>query len=189
MSLKSTKNGYLEIILGCMFSGKTSSLREIYKQYRLCDIKCLVINYKGDTRYSDVELSTHDGKTMPCSFAECLFDLEDSHDLLSYDAILINEGQFFADLVPFVQKYVNINNKKIHICGLDGDFKKQKFGSIIDLIPEADNYVKLTALCIKCKNGNRAIFTHRLVDSDAQTLIGSSEYIPVCRSCYNNLNK
>ncbi len=183
--------GYLELILGCMFSGKTSALVEIYKQYQLCDAQCLVINYAGDTRYSTTHLSTHDNKMIPCVFATKLNELEtleDDNHPLKNDVILINEGQFFPDLIDFTKKYVNNHNKKIYICGLDGDFKREKFGTLIDLIPQADTYRKLKAVCILCKNGTRASFTHRITKSQEQTIIGSDQYIPLCRKCYNQAN-
>ena len=102
------------------------------------------------------------------------------------EVILINEGQFFDDLVPFVLDLVNNKGKKVFVCGLDGDYKKRRFGNIIDLIPEADTYRKLQAVCIRCKDGTPAPFTHRLSSSKNQTLIGSSEYIPLCRRCHQD---
>ena len=67
---------WLELILGCMFSGKTSALERIYKQHKICNIPCLVINHSGDTRYSDTMLSTHDETVIPCVFAKELGDVE-----------------------------------------------------------------------------------------------------------------
>ena len=78
----------------------------------------------------------------------------------------------------------NINKKKVYICGLDGDFKKQKFGEILDLIPLCDKVTKLTSICSLCKNGNPGIFSKRISDEKEQTLVGSDNYIPVCRICY-----
>tara|TARA_B100000963_G_scaffold360031_1_gene389383 strand:- start:1260 stop:1841 length:582 start_codon:yes stop_codon:yes gene_type:complete len=186
-------SGYLELILGCMFSGKTSALIEIYKQNILCKKKCLVINYSGDTRYSSSRLTTHDKCEIPCVFTENLLELEnnnnDEYRPDNNEIILINEGQFFPDLIPFVNKYLNERHKTIYICGLDGDYKREKFGNLLDLIPKADNYRKLKALCINCKNGTRAAFTFRLCNETKQTLIGSDEYIPVCRDCYCRLTK
>ena len=183
--LHDEKRAWLELILGCMFSGKTSALEKIYKQHKICDIPCLVINYSGDTRYSDTMLSTHDKSVIPCEFASKLGDIT-SHK--NYPVILINEGQFFTDLVPWVEERL-LEKKNIYVCGLDGDFKQEKFGTILDLLPMADHYYKLTALCAHCKTGVAAPFTHRLSDATAQTLIGSAEYIPVCRTCFDVLNR
>ena len=100
------------------------------------------------------------------------------------DVILINEGQFFGDLVPMVMEMVESHNKKVHICGLDGDFRRQRFGSLLDLIPYADKVEKLSAFCGMCRDGTPAIFSHRVSTEVNQIVIGSDNYIPLCRSCY-----
>ena len=105
----SHRNGWLELILGCMFSGKTSALEKIFKQHSLCGIECIAINYHADKRYSDTMLSTHDKTTIPCLFAEKLAEITD--DVAKYPVILINEGQFFQDLVPWVED--RLKEKKI----------------------------------------------------------------------------
>jgi len=101
-----------------------------------------------------------------------------------YDVFLINEGQFFEDILTVVQKLVEIHHKKVYICGLDGDFKRQKFGQLLDLIPLADKVIKKSALCKLCKNGKKGIFTMRLTKEEEQIIVGSNNYIPVCRQCY-----
>lgn len=179
------QNGWLELIFGCMFSGKTSALEKIYKQHKICNIKCLVINYTGDTRYSNTMLSTHDNTTIPCIFESLLQDI--NIDLIhNNEVILINEGQFFKDLVPWVISRLQ-EKKIIYICGLDGDFQQNKFGSMLDLIPKADMYYKLTAICAHCRSGAVAPFSYRKSNDTTQTLIGSDEYIPVCRTCMTTL--
>ena len=100
------------------------------------------------------------------------------------DVILINEGQFFSDLSEFVECMLT-ENKKIYVCGLDGDFKRNKFGQILDLIPLCDKVTKLTSLCSLCKNGIPGIFSKRLTQEKEQTVVGSDIYIPVCRNCYD----
>jgi thymidine kinase len=102
--------------------------------------------------------------------------------------ILINEGQFFPDLFEFVNKLL-INEKQIYVCGLDGDFERKKFGQIIDLIPLCDKIEKLTSLCSICKNGKKGIFSMRLSNEKEQTIVGSENYIPVCRECYTCKNQ
>jgi thymidine kinase len=76
-------------------------------------------------------------------------------------------------------------NKQIYICGLDGDFERKKFGSILDLIPLCDKVTKLTSLCSLCKNGTLGIFSMRLTKEKEQLVVGSENYIPVCRVCYD----
>ncbi len=175
--------GYLELILGPMYSGKTTRLIEHYRAYKYIGKNIVVINYSLDTRYSDTMLSSHDRCEIPCAFANNL-----NKDLwLNADVVLINEGQFFSDLVPAVQEMVETYGKTVHICGLDGDFQRQRFGTILDLIPLCDKVEKLTAFCGICRNGTPAIFSRRVSNESEQVVIGSDNYVPVCRKCYSGI--
>ena len=195
------ESAYLEIILGSMYSGKTSRLVEIYKQCKFCNISVVVINHSIDTRYDDELLSTHDKIKIPCIKTETLFDIypydlnlekgvqnipriTDKFKIVACEVILINEGQFFPDLEEFV-KILLTNDKKVYVCGLDGDFERKKFGQILNLIPLCDKVTKLTSLCSVCKNGAPGIFSKRITLETEQTVVGSDNYIPVCRKCYN----
>jgi thymidine kinase len=174
-----------------MYSGKTSKLIELYKQIQVVlGIKCLVINYEDDKRYSETELSTHDGTQIPCLQLKNLrFDKADSDNRVLLEqiegaqVILINEGQFFVGLYDFVTNCVD-NGKHVYIAGLDGDFRRNKFGEILDLIPHCDRVTKLTAFCMQCRNGTPAIFSHRNNTKDEQIVIGNTIYEPLCRKCY-----
>ena len=182
--MEQTKSGYLEIILGSMYSGKTSRLVEIYKQCQFCNISVIVINHTIDNRYDDNLMSTHDQIKIPCLKTEKLLDLC-VENIDRSNVILINEGQFFCDLEEFVEKML-VQKKKIYICGLDGDFERKKFGQILNLIPLCDKVTKLTSLCSLCKNGTPGIFSKRITSEKEQTVVGSDNYIPVCRSCYES---
>ena len=137
-------SGYLEIIMGPMFSGKTSKLLEIYKQCVFCNISVSIINHSLDKRYHDSMISSHDKIMAPCLQAKELKDVWSIDDtsismtnddiLKKSDIILINEGQFFSDLYDVVIDMLK-HKKQIYICGLDGDFERKKFGNILDLIP------------------------------------------------------
>jgi thymidine kinase len=175
-------DSYLELIVGPMFSGKTSKLLDIYKQCKFCNMRVIIVNHEIDKRYHDTMVSSHDKVLAPCIQSAHLSDIKD--DLIAkYDVILINEGQFFGDLYSVVLELLQ-NKKKIYICGLDGDFSRKKFGCILDLIPMCDKITKLSSLCSKCKDGTAGIFSMRLTDSKDQTMVGSDSYIPVCRKCY-----
>ena len=189
----SCSGGYLKIILGPMFSGKTSELFKIYKQLQFLDINCIVINHSSDTRYSDNhnELVSHDNIKIPCCHVDLLYNLtsEITEKIKNSQYILINEGQFFDDLYNWVVEKLNKDNKHIYISGLDGDFKKKKFGQILDLIPHCDEVVKIHAFCTECKNGTKAIFSHRIIADNSQILIGQNNiYISLCRNCYKLKN-
>jgi thymidine kinase len=190
--------GYLEIIIGPMFSSKTSTLLEIYKKCKFCNISVSIINHSIDQRYHNTMVSTHDKIMAPCIQANKLSEIwlndnidnelvdNDSYTLLQNSGvILINEGQFFSDLYEVVVDMLN-KNKKVYICGLDGDFERKKFGSVLDLIPLCDKVTKLTSLCSLCKDGTPGIFSMRLTKEREQTVVGSENYIPVCRKCYTN---
>lgn len=174
-------NGFLEIILGPMFSGKTTHLVDLYNYYKITGIKVLTINYSADKRYHDNMLSTHDKVMIPCIFVDKLSDI--LNELLIADTILINEGQFFPDLYEIVKRLVDMYKKRVHICGLDGDFKRNKFGNILDLIPICDSVIKLQSKCTNCSKP--AIFSHRITEEIEQVVIGSNNYVPLCRNCYN----
>jgi thymidine kinase len=186
------RRGYLEIICGPMFSGKTSKLVEIYKQYKYCDVPVLVVNYAGDTRYSTTLLSTHDDRQIPCTFAETLAGLEDDPTVAALlsecGIILINEGQFFTDLYSWVRRQVDREGKSVFIAGLDGDFRRETFGDMLRLVPLADKVTKLRSICSRCRDGTPGLFSHRTTSEQKQKMIGASDYIPVCRRCYLSLN-
>ena len=185
------KKSYLEIFVGPMFSKKTSRLIDIYKQYTFCNIPVEIINHCADTRYHDTMLSSHDKVMVPCIQTDKISDVwfnnnqqSDNHLKLKNAAvILINEAQFFGDLYDCVLDMLK-ENKRVYISGLDGDFSRNKFGQILDLVPVCDKITKLTALCSMCKDGTLGIFSMRLTKETQQMVIGSDNYIPVCRHCY-----
>ena len=200
MTTSSNNTGYLELFIGPMYSSKTTSILEIYKKCKFCNIPVTIINHTIDIRYHDNMVSTHDQVMAPCLQASELNDLwfnngykktGEKKELWAHNAvrdsevILINEGQFFPDLYVVVVDMLACN-KKVYICGLDGDFERKKFGQILDLIPLCDKVTKLTSLCSQCKNGTPGIFSMRLTNETAQTVVGSDNYIPVCRKCYKN---
>lgn len=180
MSLPSTNAGYLELIVGPMFSGKTTRLIEHYKAYKFIGKKIVVINYELDVRYSNVALSSHDRIEIPCIFSKTL----DYSLWQDADIILINEGQFFEDLMTSVLTMIEVHNKRVYVCGLDGDFKRQRFGGMLDLIPYCDRVEKLNAFCSLCRDGTLAIFSHRVSGEATQIVIGADNYMPLCRGCY-----
>ena len=191
MEKNDSDTGYLELYVGPMYSGKTSKLRELYKQYKFCNVPTLVINYAADTRYSsDNVMCTHDRDEVPCIMCTKLSDAlpHTSKEFQDTRVFLINEGQFFPDIVAWVEKAIsNEYNKAVYVCGLDGDFKREKFGNWLDLIPICDSIEKFKSICADCKE-RRALFSHRLTEEQQQTLIGSDCYIPLCRRCYSKRN-
>lgn len=195
--------GYLEVIAGCMFARKTTKLIEIYNQMLEDGEKVLAINYDKDTRYGLNKIISHDGLYISCLSIQSLDDLyynkiiqplDDSYaaiyihpKLLDAKYIFINEAQFFPNLKSWVLTLVEKYDKNIILCGLDSDFRREKFGEILDLVPHADKFTKLYGLCSKCPEPS--LYTHRLTNEVKQEIIGSDNYTPLCRRCYNELNK
>lgn len=180
--------GYLELIIGAMFSGKTSRLVEIYKQYTdIMKDSVLVINYIGDNRYHENMLCTHDNVNIPCEYSKTLSIWLNSKRIAEVDVILVNEGQFFEDLYECVHIMVEKLHKKVYVCGLSGDYRRKKIGSILDLVPLCDKIIKLTSKCSLCHN--MALFSYRKNDNADQYVIGGSDiYMPLCRCCYLSKN-
>ena len=122
------ENGYLELIIGPMYSGKTSYLMNVFKQCLFCNTNVLVFNHDSDTRYDNDMLSTHDQIKIPCIKTNSLSEYLQSDIYNNSEVILINEGQFFDDIFDFVLYSVDIKCKWFFDCGIDGDFNFFKIG-------------------------------------------------------------
>ncbi len=182
-------NSSLHLIIGPMFSGKTSKLIEIAKNAKNTQKKYIALNFLNDKRYSTNKIVTHDGLELECIMVKNLFEAENLEVFKEAEIILINEGQFFTDLKNFCLKYLQDKyNKTIVVCGLNGDFKMRKFGEILDIIPFCETIQHLFTKCMKCKDGTPASFTKRIIDNEDKIIIGSNEYyIPVCRNCHKSI--
>jgi len=179
--------GYLVVIMGPMFSGKTKLLIKKYNEYKSSS-SAKAYNYYKDTRYGDDMIVSHDGTSISSVNLKYLTELFNDIKIVQDPLIpiFINEAQFFPDLKEVVIKLVEQYNKDVVICGLDSDYKREKFGQIWDLIPYADEIIKLYGNCNDCDN--KSLFTYRVSDQTQQEVIGNNNYIPLCRSCYINKN-
>ena len=256
----------LRLVVGAMFSGKSTRLLEDVRTAYLRGRKPLVINHSLDTRRGADVVTSHRGDSIPCvqcrdlttleellintdppesvscevdvsgttvkytwnsrddkcvvlvncdsthrtwSFcgdtpvaalaeAACVVDV--SRDgLLSrlaaekqsspsssdtYDCVFVDEGQFFGpQLIDFARACVDLHSCDLHVYGLDGDYERNKFGNILDLVPMCDSVEKITSTCGVCKS-LPGLFSKRLVASEGQVLVGCSEYVNCCRKCY-----
>jgi thymidine kinase len=172
-----------------MFSGKTSELIAEYKRWSKINKEVQCINYAGDERYGKDDYAySHDGSRIKCLKTYKLSDIPEEY-LNSLDVILINEGQFFPDLIEFCKKWCEEKNKKIFVCALNGDFLRNPFDQISKLIPLCETIQKLDAFCIKCNDGTHASFTWRISTETEQVVIGAKNYLPVCRDCYLKLEE
>jgi thymidine kinase len=173
--------GYLELIIGPMFSGKTSKLIQIKKRYNILNQSILIVKPIIDNRYSQQSvIISHDKDMVSCVSR---YKLSEVIDIEKYNIIIIEEGQFFSDLFENVNEWCK--TKKVYVAGLNGDANKNLFGDMYKLIPHADNIVFLTALCKVCNDGTPAIFTKKMIPNDKIVDVGGAEmYQAVCRVHY-----
>lgn len=156
--------------------------------YHEIGMKVLYLNTQLDNR-ADEAFSTHNETIGKVPFDA--LKVTSLKDIMvdNYDVIAIDEAQFFQDLKEVVLEWVETKRKIVLIAGLNGDFRRQPFGQINDMIPYADAITKLSPFCVVCikrdKKMKPALFTKRTVTNDSEILIGGKEaYIPVCRECY-----
>ncbi|KAH0787760.1 thymidine kinase family protein [Histomonas meleagridis] len=172
--------GSIELILGPMFAGKSTEMLRRIERAELAKLRCIVLKYSKDKRYSVDKVSTHDlqmHKAVPC----CLL-MDTYSTCLKYEVIGIDEGQFFPDIVEFSQELAN-QGKRVIIAALDGTFQRKPFGQILRLISKCESIKKLSAVCTI--TGKKAPFSQRLVKSDDIELIGGAEmYRAASRSSY-----
>lgn len=176
----------LELIVGCMYSGKSTELMRRVNRYKCIGKRVLVVNHALDTRYSkDPVMVTHSGEQMDAIKVDDLKWVVP----INYDVIAIDEGQLFKELYNRVMYFVEVMNLNVIVAGLNGDYKRQNFGEIYKLYPVASSIHHCLALCSQCKDGTPGMFTYRITDETDQLLIGSEEmYIAVCRRCFTKTN-
>ena len=173
--------GKIELILGPMFSGKSTRLIEQMRKYVYKAKKTIMVKYYADQRYSEKsEVVTHDlikYDSINCKLLHNSFDT-----LKQYDVIGIDEGQFFADLVEICEELA-LMGKIILIAALNGDFRMEPFPVIQRIISKSDKIKLLKAYCFNCHKD--AKFSLRIVQSNETVLIGAGEaYKPACRECH-----
>ena len=176
----------LELILGPMFSGKTSELRRRMLRLKVVTDKVIIVNHLSDTRYGSAsETLSHDKISCESLPIKKLSSLYTNSDYINANYVFINEAQFFIDLYQFCLTAVEQDKKNVVVFGLDGDFQRKPFGEILKLVPLANNVTKLTALCKLCGDGTPGLFTKRIGSQCEQILIGGEDmYQAVCRKHY-----
>jgi thymidine kinase len=174
----------LDIIVGPMFSGKSSRVADIVSRYTALGSRVLLIHHADDIRYGHGHI-THNQRVTNCFSTHDLGDIP-MELLEDANVILVDEAQFFHGLVPFCEMVVDTMSKKLYLVGLDGDSNRRRFGEILDCIPLADRVEKLTAFCRRCANGTPGIFTYRRSGPDDQQVIigGCDMYETLCRECF-----
>lgn len=182
-------SGKIHMVIGPMFSGKTTEMFRLINRYQYSGKSSIVIRYENDTRYEQkgkrkILASSHDFKQMEALAVKDLLKI-DKLILGDKDVIGIDEAQFMLHLEEFCEEMTRLN-KIIIISALDSDFKRNAFPNIVNLIPKAETVEKLQAVCVLCAFD--ASFTRKIAgETGGQTIedIGGAEkYISVCRPCY-----
>ncbi|MEY4593898.1 MAG: hypothetical protein RIQ47_308 [Bacteroidota bacterium] len=179
------RRGHIEVICGCMFSGKTEELIRRLKRAKIAKQQVEIFKPKVDIRYDDVNVVSHDSNfihsTPVDSASQILLMVAD------VEVVGIDEAQFFDDELPMVCKQLADRGIRVVVAGLDMDYLGKPFGPIPNMLAIAEYVTKVHAICIHC--GNLANFSHRTVSNDSRILLGEQEsYVPLCRTCYNQAN-
>ena len=176
--------GRIEVVCGSMFSGKTEELIRRMKRAKFAKQKVEIFKPSLDTRYSDVDVVSHDQHSIPST----PIDSSSTIALLSsdIDVVGIDEAQFLDDGVVDVCNELANRGVRVIVAGLDMDFQGKPFGPMPALCAIADEVTKVHAICVKC--GALAYISHRLVANDKRVLLGEQmEYEPLCRECYQRI--
>tara|TARA_Y200000002_G_scaffold328288_1_gene291812 strand:- start:9 stop:596 length:588 start_codon:yes stop_codon:yes gene_type:complete len=187
------QNGYLKLIIGPMFSGKSTELLREIRRYEAINKRVLVINHSLNKRYNTDSISTHDKSIFKKKGSSELLILNNLGELINEhndklenaEIICVEELQFFRDALEIIPKLVDDKKKNIICAGLIGDYLRESFGDILKLIPFADEVKHVKALCSDCNNGTLGIFTKRITNNTQKELIGTTDiYKVVCRHHY-----
>ena len=178
---KGQRSGWIEVICGSMFSGKTEELIRRLKRAKIANQKVEIFKPKVDTRYDDVKVVSHDDNAIlatPIEESSKLLELTDGVSVVGID-----EAQFFDDQLPEICQALALRGKRVILAGLDMDFAGQPFGPMPDLLAVAEYITKVHAICQHC--GNLAVHSYRLVATEEQVVLGEKDsYEPRCRTCY-----
>lgn len=181
MTLTPKNSGWIEVICGSMFSGKTEELIRRIRRAEIAKMNTIIFKPNIDNRYSSNHIVSHNQSKMKSILVEDINEiLENSTEM---DVIGIDEAQFFSnELIPVCKKLAK-DNKRVVVAGLDTDFKGIPFGPMPALMCESDFLDKLRAICVKC--GNPASFSQRITKDSKQVLIGETDvYEARCRNCF-----
>lgn len=185
--------GWIEVICGCMFAGKTEELIRRINVLSFANKKMKIFKPAIDNRYSNSEVVSHAGMKVPCIVVSSAMEILE-HVAKEDQVIAIDEVQFFDEKVVEVCEYLADQGKRVMVAGLDEDFRGESFGVLPELLAHAEFVTKLTAVCSKC--GGPATRTQRLVNGkpasyeDPIVLVGAVDHYEArCRKCHEVLNK
>ena len=180
---------YIHLILGPMFAEKSTNLLRASRRLTIAKLKCLLIKYQGDQRYTTTNhIATHDRvhseqEAYSCTRLNDLYTNYPNLDINQYDVICIDEVQFYPDSLDFCLGWRS-RGKFIIACGLYADFQRVPFRNVPELMAHADQIEFLKAICHDCSQDS-ATTSYRLTKEVEQVSIGGADkYHPLCQICY-----
>jgi len=178
---KGQRRGWIEVVCGCMFSGKTEELIRRLRRAKIAEMKVEVYKPKIDTRYDETAIVSHDTTSLlaqPVGDSSKLLEISPDTTVVGVD-----EAQFFDMELPSVCQELALRGIRVIVAGLDMDFRGVPFGPMPALLAVAEYVTKVHAICVHC--GNLATHSYRLAEEDSVVLLGEKgQYEPRCRSCY-----
>ena len=180
-NIKGERRGWIEVICGSMFSGKTEELIRRLKRARIANLKVEIFKPAIDVRYDEVKIVSHDENAIHST------PIDNSQTLLlmaqDVDVIGIDEAQFFDDEIANVCDELALRGVRVIVAGLDMDYMAKPFGQMPYLMAKADFVTKLHAICVKC--GHIANYSYRIIPNEEQIMLGARNvYEPRCRNCF-----
>jgi len=181
-NLRGERRGWIEVICGSMFSGKTEELIRRLKRVKIANLKVEIFKPAIDTRYDEVNIVSHDTNAIHST------PIDNSQKLLllaqGVDVIGIDEAQFFDNELPNVCDELAYRGVRVIVAGLDMDYTGKPFGQMPFILAKADYVTKLHAICVVC--GHIANYSYRKIPNEDQVMLGATDvYEPRCRICYN----
>ena len=182
----SDRTGWIEVVCGSMFSGKTEELIRRLNRARIANQKVEIFKPAVDTRYDEEDVVSHNANAVKSN------PVQNASQILFYDqdfeVVGIDEAQFFDDELISVCNELANRGKRVIVAGLDMDYLGKPFGPIPQLMASAEYVTKVHAICMRC--GNLASYSHRLIENDKLVVLGETdEYEPLCRSCFQDAIK
>ena len=180
-NMSGERRGWIEVICGSMFSGKTEELIRRLKRAKFANLKVEIFKPTIDIRYDVTAVVSHDANTIQST------PIDNSQTILlmanGVDIVGIDEAQFFDDEIINVCEKLALQGTRVIVAGLDMDYLGRPFGQMPKLLAIADFITKLHAICVRC--GNLANISYRKTDEEGQVVIGEQDiYEPRCRKCY-----
>ncbi len=182
-NIRGERRGWIEVICGSMFSGKTEELIRRLKRVKIANLKVEIFKPAVDIRYDETNIVSHDTNAIIST------PIDNSQKILllaqDADVIGIDEAQFFDSELANVCDQLAYRGMRVIVAGLDMDFTGKPFGQMPFLLAKADYITKLHAICVKC--GHIANYSYRKIPNEEQVMLGATDvYEPRCRTCYHD---